>query len=214
MSLEEAMSVFKIVNESEITEENIKKVYRSLCFQYHPDAHQNEDEEYYNNMMKQINEAYEILRKYTPKTNYQNNYEEKKRNEKQQQIVKEQILMDIIVRAYYAAKAEIDKINEDFMDYFLSIPQQVGHIPSGSYGKPETAYRHIRKAFEEKAIAESEIMNEYIKKFAIEFADKYGIEIDFLEIVTGEYINFLNNNRTWYDKYCSYKGQEEPKKLK
>jgi len=214
MNLEEAMNIFKIASESEIKEENIKKIYRSLCFQYHPDAHQNEDEEYYGNMMKQINAAYEILRKYIPSINYINDYEEKIKNEKQKQIVKEQILMDIIVKAYYASKVEIDKINADFMDYFLSIPQQVGNIYSGTFGKPVVGYEHIKKAFEEKAAAESKIMNEYIKKFAIEFAEKHGIDIDFLQVVTGEYINFLNGDRNWYDKYCSYKEKnEEQKKL-
>lgn len=213
MNLEEAMQIFNISDEKEINEENVKKIYRHLCFQYHPDAHQNEDKEYYDNMMKQINVAYELLRNYIPSINYKNEYKERINNEKQKQIIKEQILMDIIVKAYYASKEEIDKINEDFMDFFLSVPQQVGNI-FGGQNKTVTGYKHIQEAFNKKAATESKIMNEYIKKFAIEFADKYEINIDFLDVITGEYINFLNNNRTWYDKYCSYKEKEEQKKLR
>lgn len=62
-----------------------------------------------------------------------------------------------------------------------------------------------------KAKTESEIMNRYIKKYAEEFAEKYGIEINFLEVVRGGYINFLNNTN-WYEKYRNYQPRKELRK--
>ena len=85
--------------------------------------------------------------------------------------------MDIIVKAYYASKAEIDKINSEFLDLFLSLPQKVGHMTTGGYRKPIAGYHHIDEIFENKSKAESKVMKKYIKMFAQEFAEKYGIEI-------------------------------------
>ena len=212
MSLEEAMHIFEIASEAEIKEENIKKTYRSLCFQYHPDAHPSEDFNQYNNIMIEINEAYSMLMRHISNINSRNSYDQKRTREIEKQIIKEKILMNIIVRAYYESKDEINKMNEDFLDYFLSIPQKVGHVTSGPYGRPVVGYRHIAEAFNKKASDENRIMQEYIKNLAIEFANKYGFEIEFLDVCTGEYINFLNS-ANWFDKYCSYKKQEEPKKL-
>ena len=97
--------------------------------------------------------------------------------------------MDIIVKSYYASKSEIDKINSDFLDLFLSIPQKVGHMSNG-LSRPVSGYRHIDEVFEQKSLQESTILKEYIKKFALEFVTKYGIEINFFEVSTGDYIIF------------------------
>lgn len=201
MTIEEAMKVFKIIDENELSEDNIKKIYRKLCFLYHPDAHLYEDSKKYTEIISQVNNAYDVLKQYITRVNYKSSYDEKQKRKEREQTEKEKILMDIIVKSYYASKAEIDKINADFLDYFLSIPHKAGKDKIASY-------RHIGEAFNNKAKNESEIMNKYIKKFALEFANKYDIKINFMEIMTDEYINFLNQTN-WYDKYCSYKESEE-----
>lgn len=46
------------------TKDEIKKKYKELCFEHHPDRYENSDEmtkKYHSNKMKQINEAYNIL---------------------------------------------------------------------------------------------------------------------------------------------------------
>lgn len=201
MTIEDAMKTFKIMNKDELNEDNIKKIYRELCFLYHPDAHLSEDSQKYTEIISQINAAYDVLKQYITRINSKNSYVQKQQREKQEQTEKEKILMDIIVKSYYASKAEIDKINADFLDYFLSVPSKTGKVRVASY-------RYIGEAFNNKAANESEVMNKYIKKFALEFANKYGIEINFMEVMTGEYINFLNRTN-WYDKYCNYKENEE-----
>ena len=56
-------------------------------------------------------------------------------------------------------------------------------------------------------------MKKYIKMFAQEFAEKYGIEINFLEVIGGDYINFLNNTN-WYERYMNHQEQDDKKRLK
>lgn len=205
MTLTEALELFKLNNSTEITEENIKKVYRNYCFAYHPDAHHDENPDVYQDMMIKINEAYDVLKKYVFFNNIKEQINEKEKQERQQQIVKEQILMDIIVRAYYASKNELDKINSDFLDIFLSIPHRVGRTKINK--RTIGAYPHIDKAFENKAKSESELMKKNIEKYAKEFARKYDIEINYLEVIGGEYINFLNGTN-WYEKYKNYQEKE------
>lgn len=55
--------------EETATEAEIKKAYRSLSFQYHPDRYSGEDA---NTRMQQINEAYEILREPAKREAYDN----------------------------------------------------------------------------------------------------------------------------------------------
>lgn len=211
MNLYEAMSIFEITDSKNINEEEIKRIYRKLCFLYHPDAHQDEDVKHYDDMMSKINSAYEILKRYCAYNQNKSSFTDRDEQRIKQQTEKEKILMDIIVRAYYAAKAEIDKINSDFLDLFLSLPQKVGHMTIGSgYRKPVAGYCHIDEVFENKSKAESEVMKKYVKMFAQKFAEKYGIEINFLEVIGGDYINFLNNTN-WYEKYINYQEQDDIK---
>lgn len=210
MNINEALELFKIDDLSQITEEELKKMYRTYCFMYHPDAHPNEDVDFYKEMMQKINEGYSILKEHILFTDIKTRKTESERQREEEQIEKEKILMDIIVRAYYASKNEIDKINADFLDMFLSIPQKVGHMRTVGY-KTVAGYRHISEAFENKAKMESEIMNKHIEKFAKEFVSKYGIEMNFLEVIGGEYINFLNRTN-WYEKYKNYQEEENNNK--
>lgn len=212
MDLYEALSIFEIADSNNINEEEIKNIYKKLCFLYHPDAHQNEDVEHYDDMMKKINSAYEILKNHCAYNQNKSSLNDREKLQFKQQTEKEKILMDIIVRAYYASKAEIDKINSEFLDLFLSLPQKVGHVTTGGYRKPIAGYHHIDEVFENKSKAESEVMKKYIKTFAQEFAEKYGIEINILEVIGGDYINFLNNTN-WYEKYINYQEQDDIKRL-
>lgn len=212
MDLYEALSIFEISDSNNVNEEEIKSIYRKLFFLYHPDAHQIEDVKHYNDMMSKINSAYEILKSHCAYNQNKSSFNDWEEQRVKQQTEKEKILMDIIVRAYYASKTEIDKINSEFLDLFLSLPQKVGHLTTGGYRKPVAGYHHIDEVFENKSKAESEVMKKYIKMFAQEFAEKYGIEINFLEVVGGDYINFLNNTN-WYEKYINYKEQDDIKKL-
>lgn len=212
MDLYEAMSIFEIADSKNINEEEIKRIYRKLCFLYHPDAHQNEDVKHYDDMMSKINSAYEILKSHCVYNQNKIHFNDRDEQRVKQQTEKEKILMDIIVRAYYASKAEIDKINSEFLDLFLSLPQKVGHMTTGGYGKPIAGYHHTDEVFENKSKAESEVMKKYIKMFAQQFAEKYGIEINFLEVIGGDYINFLNNTN-WYEKYINFQEQDDIKKL-
>lgn len=211
MDLFEAIGIFEIADSKNINEEEIKRIYRKLCFLYHPDAHQNEDVKYYNDMMYKINSAYEILKCHCAYNQNKSSFYNPEEQRVKQQTEKEKILMDIIVRAYYASKAEIDKINSEFLDLFLSLPQIVGHMTTGGY-KTVVGYQHIDEVFKNKSQAESEVMKKYIKMFAQEFAEKYGIEINFLEVIGGDYINFLNNTN-WYEKYINYQEQDDIKRL-
>ena len=212
MELYEAMSIFGITEQKKVDEEELKRIYRQLCFFNHPDAHLDEDFKYYNDMMSKINTAYEILKYYCACSKNKDFFTNDEEQQVKKQTEKEKILMDIIVRAYYASKPEIDKINSDFLDLFLSIPQKVGNITGRNY-KPIVGYRHIEEIFISKAKTESEIMNKYIKKYAEDFAEKYGIKIEFLDVVGDEYINFLNN-ANWYEKYINYQEKEDIKKIK
>ncbi len=211
MNLSEAVNIFEIVDLNNVNEEEIKGIYRKLCFLYHPDAHPNEASKYYDDMMSKVNNAYNILKRHCAcKQNKSFDAQEEQRFK--QQIEKEKILMNIIVRAYYASKAEIDKINSDFLDLFLSLPQKVGHMTTGGHRRPIVGYRHIDEIFENKSKTEAEVMKKYIKMFAQEFAEKYSIEINFLDVTSGDYINFLNNTN-WYERYMNYKEQDDVKKL-
>ena len=213
MDLYEALNIFEITNSNNVTEEDIKKIYRKLCFLYHPNAHPTEDVSVYHDRMVKINKAYEILKRHCAYDQNKNSFTDQEKQRVKQKTEKEKILMDIIVRAYYASKEEIDKINSDFLDLFLSLPQKVGHMTiGGGYRRHVAGYHHIDEVFENKSKAESEVMKKYIKMFAEEFAQKYGIEINFLEVVGGDYINFLNNTN-WYEKYINYKEQEDIKRL-
>ena len=212
MNLEEALKIFDITDLSNTNLDEVKRIYRRLCFLYHPDAHQNEDTKKYNEMMAKVNSAYEILKYQCIYAQNNKTFTSQEEQSIKKQTAKEKILMDIIVKSYYASKSEIDKINSDFLDLFLSIPQKVGHMSNG-LSRPVSGYRHIDEVFEQKSLQESTIMKEYIKKFALEFVTKYGIEINFVEVSTGDYINFLNNTN-WYEKYINYKEPEEQKYLK
>lgn len=203
MDLYKALNIFEIADLKDVNEEEIKSIYRKLCFLYHPDAHQNKDSKHYNDMMSKINDAYEILKRHCAYKQNKIFFTDQDEQRVKQQTEKEKILMNIIVRAYYASKAEFDTINSNFLDLFLSLPQKVGHMTTGGYSKPIAGYHHIDEVFENKSKEESEVMKKYIKMFAQEFAEKYGIEINFLEVIKGDYINFLNNTN-WYEKYINY----------
>lgn len=59
-----SLKIFGLGNKT--TKEDIKKKYKELCFEHHPDRYENCDEmtkNYHNDMMKSINEAYDILLK-------------------------------------------------------------------------------------------------------------------------------------------------------
>ena len=64
ISLSQALSIFGLSNN--YTEEDLKKKYRELMKENHPDYHMNasqEEYEQYNRKTQDINEAYEVLKR-------------------------------------------------------------------------------------------------------------------------------------------------------
>ena len=209
MNFNDAKKVFNIDDDRKITNDNIKKIYKKLCFKFHPDAHLEEERTIYEEYMKCINIAYSVLKRFINKFDVNSTKDENEQHETEKQIIKEQILMDILVKAYYSSKEEIDEINSDFFEYFQKIPSKVGKIKD-KCGNIHYGYRHTNRAFIFKAEDEYKIMAKYIKKYAIEFANRYEIKINIRDVVLGDYINFLNNT-DWYDKYLKYNSKTNKK---
>lgn len=216
MNLEEAISLFEIEDINKLTEEELKKLYRALCFKTHPDAHPNEDKDEYQQLFIQVQQAYDILFEYI--TNRQNDtnysklngfnyesYQYRHQQEINRKIEKEKILTDIIVRAYYAAKPELDQINDKYLDILLSIPSDI-HKHKIRGRTVLGGFRNIQEALEQKSKEEAKILEKYTRQYIHDFIEEYGLDIDD-RYFRYDGLDFLEDIN-WYDKYMEKKQQE------
>ena len=181
MTLEEAKRIFGI--ETLTKDIDIKKIYRSLVFANHPDAHPENSREY-EEKIKIINEAYSILEHNTFYEERKSDREEKERYEKNKQIKKEQILTEIIVKTYYQSQSEINRLRENIRR------EQVTHV--------------LFEFMKDNAEKEAEIMEAFAKQNVKEFMKEYQLELDMNNrnylIAWGESLYFLEAIPDWYEK--------------
>lgn len=196
MTLKEAKRIFGI--ETLTKDIDIKKIYRSLVFANHPDAHPENSSEY-EEKIKIINEAYSILEHNNFYEEIKSDREEKERYEKNKQIKKEQILTDIIVKTYYQSQSEINKLRENLLDNLIN---KVSKLSLNRRRKQVTPV--LPEFMKENAEKEAEIMKVFAKQNVKEFMKEYQLELDMNNrnylIAFGEPLYFLEAIPDWYEK--------------
>ena len=197
MLLEEAKQIFNITT---LTDDlNLKKLYKNLIFLYHPDAHLNEDQEYFKTKVQEINEAYSILEhsvSILKKDSIKSQNEEYETNKK---IKKEQILTEIVVKSYYQSQDEISQLKAEMLNQYISRASVLDinrEKIMGSILEPITV---------EFAHKESRIMNTYLKQNVAAFIDDYGLEVNQTSnrntiLYMFEPLYFLDVIPDWYEK--------------
>ena len=167
MTLEEAKRIFGI--ETLTKDIDIKKIYRSLVFANHPDAHP-ENSSDYEEKIKIINEAYSILEHNTFYEEIKSDREEKEEYEKNRQIKKEQILTDIIVKSYYQAQPEINKSRFNMLESYITKVSKlnINRAPELSVLEPITI---------DFARNESKILNTFVKQNVESIIEEYQFEV-------------------------------------
>ena len=196
MTLEDAKRIFGI--EKLNKETDIKKLYRSLVFVNHPDAHPENAREY-EEKIKIINEAYSILEHNNFYEEVKSDREEKEKYEKNKQIKKEQILTEIIVKSYYQAQSELNKLRENLLDNLIS---KVSKLNLNN--RNATATSVLDEFMRENAEKEAGIIKAFTKQNVRDYMDEYQLELNnnsrnfvaaFLEP-----LYFLEAIPDWYEK--------------
>lgn len=196
MTLEEAKRIFGI--ETLTKDIDIKKIYRSLVFANHPDAHP-ENSSDYEEKIKIINEAYSILEHNTFYEEIKSDREEKEEYEKNRQIKKEQILTDIIVKSYYQAQPEINKSRFNMLESYITKVSKlnINRAPELSVLEPITI---------DFARNESKILNTFVKQNVESIIEEYQFEVQdqannkFAFLYAFEPLYFLDLIPDWYEK--------------
>lgn len=196
MTLEEAKRIFGI--ETLTKDIDIKKIYRSLVFANHPDAHP-ENSSDYEEKIKIINEAYSILEHNTFYEEIKSDREAKERYEKNKQIKKEQILTEIIVKSYYQAQPEINKSRFNMLESYITKASKlkINREPEFSILEPITI---------DYARNEAKILNAFVKQNVESIIEEYQFEVQsqannkFAFLYTFEPLYFLDLIPDWYEK--------------
>ena len=194
MTLEEAKRIFGI--ETLTKDIDIKKIYRSLVFANHPDAHP-ENSSDYEEKIKIINEAYSILEHNNFYEEVTSDREEKERYEKNKQIKKEQILTEIIVKSYYQSQPEINKSRLNMLDSYIAKASKLNitRAPSMQILEPVTM---------EYAKNETQILNAFVKQNIETFIEDFQLEVPsnnkFSFLYFFEPLYFLDLMPDWYEK--------------
>lgn len=196
MTLEEAKRIFGI--ETLTKDIDIKKIYRSLVFANHPDAHP-ENSSDYEEKIKIINEAYSILEQNTFYEEIKSDREAKERYEKNKQIKKEQILTEIIVKSYYQAQPEINKSRFNMLESYITKASKlkINREPEFSILEPITI---------DYARNEAKILNAFVKQNVESIIEEYQFEVQsqannkFAFLYTFEPLYFLDLIPDWYEK--------------
>ena len=197
MTLEDAKRIFGI--ETLTKDIDIKKIYRSLVFANHPDAHP-ENSSDYEEKIKIINEAYSILEQNTFYEEIKSDREAKERYEKNRQIKKEQILTDIIVKTYYQSQSEINKLRENLLDNLIN---KVSKLSLNRRREQVTPV--LPEFMKENAEKEADIMKVFAKQNVKEFMKEYQLEFDknsrnYIVAAYFEPLYFLEAIPDWYEK--------------
>ena len=196
MTLEEAKRIFGI--ETLTKDIDIKKIYRSLVFANHPDAHP-ENSSDYEEKIKIINEAYSILEQNTFYEEIKSDREAKERYEKNKQIKKEQILTEIIVKSYYQAQPEINKSRFNMLESYITKASKlkINREPEFSILEPITI---------DYARNEAKILNAFVKQNVESIIEEYQFEVQsqannkFAFLYTFQPLYFLDLIPDWYEK--------------
>ena len=196
MTLEEEKRIFGI--ETLTKDIDIKKIYRSLVFANHPDAHP-ENSSDYEEKIKIINEAYSILEQNTFYEEIKSDREAKERYEKNKQIKKEQILTEIIVKSYYQAQPEINKSRFNMLESYITKASKlkINREPEFSILEPITI---------DYARNEAKILNAFVKQNVESIIEEYQFEVQsqannkFAFLYTFQPLYFLDLIPDWYEK--------------
>lgn len=147
------------------TKEDIKKSYREMAKKYHPDKHQQQDEDikYYEERFKLINEAYEVLSNDNKRSLYDielKGYQEreKRRNERRQQqnnshhqqkseTNKTQHSYKKTDEENYRYQYNTEDINSDSYRYTTNREKSRRH--SGSRVKDDSFFKSVKKSYQE-----------------------------------------------------------------
>ena len=205
MTLEEAKRIFGI--ETLTKDIDIKKIYRSLVFANHPDAHPENSREY-EEKIKIINEAYSILEHNTFYEERKSVREEKERYEKNKQIKKEQILTEIIVKSYYQAQPEINKSRFDMLESYITKVSSlnINRAPTVNVLEPVTI---------DYARNEAKILNAFVKQNVESIIEEYQFEVQdqannkFAFLYAFEPLYFLDLIPDWYEKVIERENVEK-----
>lgn len=196
MTLEDAKRIFGI--ETLTKDIDIKKIYRSLVFANHPDAHP-ENSSDYEEKIKIINEAYSILEHNTFYEEIKSDREEKEEYEKNRQIKKVQILTDIIVKTYYQSQSEINKLRENLLSSLIN------KVSKLNLDRRKEVTPVLSGFMKENAEKEADIMRAFAKQNVKEFMKEYQLEFDknsrnYIVAAYFEPLYFLEAITDWYEK--------------
>lgn len=197
MILEEAKQIFNITTLT--VDLNLKKMYKNLIFLNHPDAHPNEEQEYFKAKIQEITEAYSILShsiEFLKSDGVSSQEEEYKKNK---QIKKEQILTEIVVKSYYQSQNEISQLKAEILN------QYINRVSSLDINREKMMGSILKPITIEVAQQEAKIMEKFVKQNVCAFIEEYGLHVNETSNRNGflymlEPLYFLDVIPDWYEK--------------
>ncbi len=199
MTLEEAKQIFNITTLT--VDLNLKKMYKNLIFLNHPDAHPNEDQEYFKAKIQEITEAYSILERSISILNNNINKSQNEEYEINKKIRREQILTEIVVKSYYQSQNEVNQLKAVLLE------QYIDKASKASVKKAKAIQSILKPITMEVASKECAIINKFLKNNIDIFMKENGLQIvesgnAFLWMMM-EPLYFLDFIPDWYEKVLS-----------
>ncbi len=199
MTLEEAKQIFNITTLT--VDLNLKKMYKNLVFLNHPDAHPNENQEYFKVKIQEIKEAYSILEHSISILKNDSIKSQNEEYEINKKIRREQILTEIVVKSYYQSQNEINKLKAGLLE------QYINKASNASVKKAKVIQSILKPITMEVASKEYEILNKFLKNNIDIFMKENELQIvesgnAFLWMMM-EPLYFLDFIPDWYEKVLS-----------
>ena len=199
MSLDEAKQIFNITTLT--ADLNLKKIYKNLIFVNHPDAHPNENQEYFKVKIQEITEAYSILEHSVSILKNDCIKSQNEEYEINKKIRREQILTEIVVKSYYQSQNEVNQLKAGLLE------QYIDKASKASVKKAKAIQSILKPITMEVASKEYEILNKFLKNNVDIFMKENGLQI----VETGnaflwmmmEPLYFLDFIPDWYEKVLS-----------
>lgn len=196
MTLEEAKQIFNITTLT--ADLNLKKLYKNLIFLNHPDAHPNENQEYFKVKIQEIKEAYSILEHSISILKNDSIKSQNGEYEINKKIRREQILTEIVVKSYYESQNEINQLKAGLLE------QYIDKVSNASVKKSKVIQSILKPITMEVANKELAILNKFLKNNVDIFMKEYGLQIvesgnAFLWMMM-EPLYFLDFIPDWYEK--------------
>ena len=199
MTLEEAKQIFNITTLT--VDLNLKKMYKNLVFLNHPDAHPNENQEYFKVKIQEIKEAYSILEHSISILKNDSIKSQNEEYEINKKIRREQILTEIVVKSYYQSQNEINQLKAGLLE------QYIDKVSNASVKKSKVIQSILKPITMEVANKELAILNKFLKNNIDIFMKENELQIvesgnAFLWMMM-EPLYFLDFIPDWYEKVLS-----------